>query len=82
MTAWAHLLQPLVLVTGVLGMWMLVNADSRRKRVCAYIVLLGGQPLWIGITIGAQQWGMLVMAVAYTIVFSRGIYREIRESRL
>lgn len=81
-TYWPHLLQVVLLAVGVLGMTLLVNADSTPKRTWAYLVLLFGQPFWIGITAGAQQWGMCAMSVIYTVLYVQGLRKALNGATL
>jgi hypothetical protein len=82
MILWPHLLQAGLLAAGLLGMVLLIYADSVPKKRRAYVVLLSGQPFWIGITIGAQQWGMVAMTVLYTALYVVAIYKTKLESNL
>lgn len=75
---WPHLMQVALLAVGILGMALLVNADSTPKRLWAYGVLLFGQPFWIGVTLGAEQWGMLVMSIIYTGLYAQGVVKALR----
>lgn len=50
-----------------------------RKIWWAWFVNLGCQILWFTYSIVTQQWGFLIGAVAYTLIFSLNAYKWTRE---
>ena len=57
------------------GMAVLMSQDRRQAyRRYACIFGLISQPFWLGITFGAEQWGMFALSVFYTFAWARGFY--------
>lgn len=67
---WSYIL----VVTGLLG-FIAVG----RKVWWGWYVNLGSQALWFTYAIVTQQWGFLIGAVAYTLIFSLNAYKWTRE---
>lgn len=50
--------------------------NNPRLRKWAPIIGLAGQPFWFMATIPTQQYGMVALCVAYTLVYIRGIWMQ------
>jgi len=50
--------------------------NNLRLRKWAPIIGLAGQPFWFMATIPGEQWGMVGLCVAYTLVYVRGIWMQ------
>jgi len=47
-----------------------------RENRWGYVLGLAGQPCWWYAAVTGQQWGMAVVNVFYTLIWSRGVYRR------
>ena len=59
----------------VFGLTALCFAMSLNPILRKWAPVLGllGQPFWFIATIGSKQWGMVVLCVAYTLVYLNGL---------
>jgi hypothetical protein len=67
--------QVAIAVTGLVAVFLTQQNNPEWKR---YACLFGvaGQPFWFWVTIEAQQWGILLMSVAYTYFWLLGVYNH------
>lgn len=77
--------QWLILICGVGAIW-LANERSDRLRRWAPVFGLIGQPAWIIAALEAQQLGVLLVSLLYTVAWARGLFvhwisRAIRQAR-
>lgn len=61
-----------IAVFGLTSMWMALG-NSAPLRKWAPVLGLAGQPFWFTATVPTQQWGMVALCVAYTLVYINGI---------
>lgn len=63
-------------VIGVCGMTSVILSQDRRPqwRKWACIVGIVAQPFWLYASWTAQQWGIVLLTVVYTIAWLRGIH--------
>jgi len=61
-----------IAVFGVTAIW-LSQASSLKSRKWAPVYGLAGQPFWIYATFSAEQWGIFVLSMFYTVAWMRGI---------
>lgn len=61
-----------IAVFGLTSMWMALG-NSAPLRKWAPILGLVGQPFWFMATVPTQQWGMVALCVAYTLVYANGV---------
>jgi len=52
----------------------LALGSSPRGRKWAPVIGLAGQPFWFMATIPTEQWGMVALCVAYTLVYLRAVW--------
>ena len=52
----------------------LALGNNPRGRKWAPVIGLAGQPFWFMATVPTQQWGMVALCVAYTLVYLRSIW--------
>lgn len=57
---------------GLTALWMALGHNARARRWAPIVGLLG-QPFWLIFAWQVQAWGLGAMAVAYTIVYGRGV---------
>lgn len=62
---------------GLAALFMAMGHNPRARR-WAPIVGLCGQPAWIAFAIGAEAWGLLALAIAYSAVYARGAWVQWR----
>lgn len=63
--------QVMIALLGLTSAWLLVQ-----KNRWGIVVGLLSEPFWFTTTIRNQQWGVFLLAVAYTLIFIHGFYRE------
>lgn len=61
-----------IAVFGLSAIWM-SQAPSDRSRKWAPVLGLCSQPFWFYATFTAEQWGILILSVFYTLAWMRGI---------
>jgi len=66
------IIQIIIGVTGVTAIWLSQNPDPRIHRWACVAGILG-QPFWFIAMYQAEQWGILVLCVCYTISWMRGV---------
>ena len=61
---------------GVLGIIALVIVAffENKGRRWGYVIGLLGQPFWFITSIMHHQWGVLILSIAYTIVWGYGVW--------
>jgi hypothetical protein len=64
---------------GLTAMFM-ATGHSPRARRWAPIVGLCGQPFWIAFAISTEAWGLLLLSIAYSLVYVNGIRVQWRKS--
>jgi hypothetical protein len=74
------MVQVAIVLFGV-GALFFQYADCPRQRHLAPWLGLAGQPAWIYAAYTSHQWGMLLVTVAYTFGWMRGIWKNIQVSR-
>lgn len=65
--------QVMIALTGVISIW-LVNDHREGYRRFACLFGLAGQPFWFYSAISTEQWGVLALAVIYTLAWMRGVW--------
>lgn len=68
--------QIFIFVTGAAGAALLA-AGGRDCEALGYVILLTGQPAWLLETSREKQFGMLALAVFYTMAYAAGLLRRI-----
>lgn len=64
--------QFLLAVFGLIALCFAMS-DIPKLRKWAPVVGLAGQPFWFVATIPTQQWGMVALSVAYSLVYINGV---------
>lgn len=64
--------QLFIALFGLTSMWMALG-NSAPLRKWAPVLGLLGQPFWFMATVPTQQYGMVALCVAYTLVYLNGI---------
>lgn len=62
--------QTAILILSTLAIWLL---SGKRPSRWAWVIGLSAQPFWAWETWHAQQWGMLVLTMAYAGIYARGL---------
>lgn len=65
---------------GLAALWM-SQGDNLQARRWAPVVGMLGQPFWIVFAIDAGAWGLLLLSLAYTVVYVRGAMVQWRYRR-
>ncbi|MGV8823013.1 hypothetical protein [Methylibium petroleiphilum] len=71
------MIQLALAVFGLTAMWLAMGGNARGRR-WAPIVGLCGQPFWMWFAFGVQAWGLMVLSLAYTVVYLRGAWVQWR----
>lgn len=69
-----NIIQISVLIFGSLAIWLVYSQNTLIAR-WAPVFGLVSQPFFLIATYQAQQWGMFILAVFFTVSWIRGIYR-------
>lgn len=64
---------------GLSALWMATGHNERARR-WAPVVGLCGQPAWLVFALNAQAWGLFVLSLAYTAVYTRGAWLQWRKN--
>lgn len=64
---------------GLTAMWMATGRDITLRK-WAPIVGLCGQPFWLYFSWDNRAWGLLILSLAYSAVYVRGIWLQWRAS--
>jgi hypothetical protein len=67
------IIQFCVAVIGLASIYAALHT-SVAVRKFAPILGLVGQPFWFYVTITAEQWGMVALCLAYTVVYLRSLW--------
>lgn len=62
-----------IVITGSIAIW-LVNDPCKARRKWASVVGLAGQPFWFFALYGTDQWGIMVLAIVFTVSWARGFH--------
>jgi len=62
-----------ILLTGVAAVF-LSQSKSERLRKFACVFGLMGQPFWFYAAVTAEQWGIFLTCILYTLGWSRGVW--------
>lgn len=58
---------------GLLALWMATGRNDSARQ-WAPVIGLCGQPFWIMFAVRSDAWGLLVISIAYTLVYLRALY--------
>jgi hypothetical protein len=64
--------QAAIAVFGLTAIWFSQSTNVKQRKF-APILGLCSQPFWFYATYSAEQWGIFVLAVFYTLAWCRGI---------
>ena len=67
------LTQAMLAFFGLTALWLAMGTSARGRR-WAPVIGLAGQPFWLYYAASAGAWGMLVLSMAYSAVYVRGIF--------
>jgi hypothetical protein len=59
-------------VFGLTSLWLAMGKNERGRR-WAPLIGLYGQPFWCYFATSSEAWGLLVLSLAYTVVYIRGV---------
>ena len=76
----AVLLQVALAAFGLVAMWLAMGPSAAGRRWAPVVGLLG-QPAWVAFALQAKAPGLLVLAVAWSLVYARGIWVQWRRPR-
>jgi len=69
--------QLLIALFGLTALTLAMGNNDEGRRWAPVIGLIG-QPFWFMATIPTEQWGMVALCVAYTLVYVRGCWANFR----
>lgn len=64
--------QTIIAVCGISSVWLSQSAHFNARRWACVLGLLA-QPAWLYATWVAQQWGLVILAIIYTVAWARGV---------
>lgn len=67
-------------VFGLSALWMAMGHNPVARR-WAPVVGLCGQPFWLVFAMSVEAWGLLVLSLAYTAVYVRGVWVQWRAAK-
>lgn len=70
------LLQGWVLLTGLLGIYLIKDPGSKRRERWGFLVGVLGQPAWLWLTWSAGQWGLFALALFYLYAWGHGAWQR------
>ena len=73
------MIQLALAIFGLSALYMATGHNPRARR-WAPIVGLCGQPFWVVFSINASAWGLLILSLAYSVIYVRGIWLQWRKS--
>lgn len=65
--------QLFIAIFGLTAISMALSHNARARK-WAPILGLAGQPFWFLATVPTEQWGMVALCVAYTLVYARAAW--------
>jgi len=57
---------------GLTAMWLAMGRSTKGRKFAPIIGLLG-QPFWLIFSCQSQAWGLMLLSVAWSFVYMRGI---------
>jgi nicotinamide riboside transporter PnuC len=66
---WDNISQVVIMVTGIASIILVA-----KKNKWGFLIGLLAQPFWFYTTTVNKQWGLFLLTIAYTFVWSYGIY--------
>jgi hypothetical protein len=73
----AVILQIMLAGCGLVAMWLATGRSASARR-WAPVIGLAGQPAWLAFAVGADAWGLVLLSIAYTGVYARGVWVQWR----
>lgn len=64
--------QLFIAIFGLTSIYMAMGQNAKLRKWAPVLGLIG-QPFWFMATVPTQQWGMVALCVAYTLVYINGI---------
>lgn len=64
---------------GLAALWMATGQNAAARR-WAPLVGLAGQPFWLLFAWRSEAWGLLVLSLAYSVVYARGAWVQWRRT--
>lgn len=71
------MIQLALALCGLTAMWLSMGHNPRGRR-WAPLIGLAGQPFWIAFALQTSAYGLLVLSVAYSLVYVRGVWLQWR----
>ena len=72
------MIQLLIAIFGLTAIYMAMG-DNTKLRKWAPVVGLAGQPFWFMFAVSADGYGLMVLTIAYTLVYVRAIFIQFRK---
>lgn len=70
-----HTTQALCFLGSATAIWLLTGTSSHLRRIGCWVGL-SVQPAWFYAAIVADQWGILLVDIWFTVSYIRGIYNN------
>lgn len=71
--------QLFIAMFGLTALCFAMGNNPTRRRL-APMIGLAGQPFWFVATISTHQWGMVALCAAYSAVYARAIWLNLRKA--
>ena len=65
--------QIVIAVTGIIAIWLTQDKREQRQKYACFFGM-AGQPFWFYVTFTAEQWGIFILTIAYTLAWLKGLY--------
>jgi hypothetical protein len=72
------IIQLIIGATGLTALWLVLFGKTLKQKLFGSYTGLAGQPFWIMSSWSGEQYGILILSLAYTFVWGRSIvtYRQ------
>ena len=77
--SWATLNQVALALIGLTATYLAMHKHVALRRWAPHVGL-AGQPFWFASAIPQGQWGMVLLCCAYTSIYARAVYAQLRNS--
>lgn len=69
-----------IAIFGLTALWLAMGNNPRGRRWAPFVGLMG-QPFWFAFAFETKGWGLGVLVAAYTVVYVRGAWVQLRVPR-
>lgn len=69
------ILQTMIVITGFLAIWFSQDKNKNLRKLAPIIGLIG-QPFWFYSSILAEQYGIFILSILYTLAWTKGLLND------